>query len=581
MTARKQARTIRVQSKIARWIGCLVVAALLASADRASAMAILHFEDLDMGTSAVPGALDLLGLTEFTTTVTSVEDFRASLESGGPWNLVIFGEQNDRIFPGALATDLSTYVSDGGRVLGATWLSDSGFSALMQAQVMDTNSLTISTDANLVFAGVGSTIALVNPGWVQVWTRSWTPVDSALAAGTLGEGAAVIVGNEGRTILQGPLFDTFVDLSTGNRFVANEIQLLLCTVATCAAEGIECGTISFCGDTFTCGTCTDDGNPCTVTTCESGTCNPPGNRGAVCRASAGECDVAEICTGTSAECPEDSFVPAMTPCRPSAGVCDVAEMCTGTSATCPPDAFAPATTVCRAATDDCDRAETCTGSSASCPADELMPAGATCRAAQDACDEAEVCDGTTAGCPPDARKPQDASCVDDDPETGTSSCQGGTCVGVKTTVVVPPPLPVPPTLPPSQVKIMVDVTVPDTTGTTAAKVALEGTVDCDAIPLALQPKKCRQGGGTGAAYGARVESVTVRVTPLIKRKLGRSNSRSLSIGLPLTPLGRKLFAKLAANEQSRTLAVAVHADVRDRQGQRITAIFPVLLERHR
>ena len=38
---------------------------------------------------------------------------------------------------------------------------------------------------------------------------------------------------------------------------------------------------------------------------------------------------------------------------------------------------------------------------------------------------------------------------------------------------------------------------------TAAKVALEGTVDCDAIPLVLQPKKCRQGGGTGAAYGAR------------------------------------------------------------------------------
>src|SRR5262245_53195990 len=510
MIARKQTRANRMWSRIGKWIVCLVTAACLASANRASAVAILHFEDLDKGTSAVPGALDLLGLTEFTTTVTSAGDFVTNLESGSTWDIVIFGEQNRNIFTGSLAADLAAYVNTGGHVLGATWLSDSGFSALMQAQVVDTNALTITTDTNPVFAGMGPTIALQNAGWSVTWTQSWSPIGSAVAAGRLGEGAAVIVGNDGRTILQGPLFDGFVDGSVGNRFVANEIQLLLCTPATCDAEGITCGTIPGCGDTVTCGTCADDGNPCTVTTCEAGTCqHPPGNRGAICRASAGECDVAETCTGTSAECPADAFAPPTTPCRPSSGVCDVAEMCTGTSATCPADEFAPATTVCRTATDACDRAETCTGTSASCPPDELMPAGATCRAAQDACDEAEVCDGTTASCPPDARKPPNASCDDNDPET-TSSCQGDRCVGVKTTVVVPPPLPVPPTLPPSQVKIAVDVTVPDTTGTTAAKVTLQGTVDCDAIPLALQPKKCRQSGGT-AGNGARLDTVTVRV----------------------------------------------------------------------
>ena len=582
MTARKQARTNRMQSTIGRWIGCLVVAASLASADPASAIAILHFEDSDIGTSAVPGALDLLGLTQFTTTATSVDDFATSLESGGPWNLVIFGEQANRIFPGSLATDLTAYVSDGGHVLGATWLSDSGFSALMQAQLVDRNTLSITTDTNPVFSGMGPTIGLLNPGWSVTWTQSWSPIDSAVAAGTLGKGGAVIVGNEGRTVLQGPLFDTFADISGGNRFVANEIQVLLCTPETCAAEGISCGTIPGCGDTFTCGTCTEDGNPCTVATCEAGTCqNLPGNPGVVCRPSAGECDVAEACTGASAECPADAFVPATTQCRPSAGVCDVAETCTGTSATCPADQFASATTVCRDAADACDRAETCTGSSASCPADELMPADTVCRAAQDACDEAEMCDGTTASCPPDARKPENASCEDNNPETGTSSCQGGQCVGVKATVVVPPPPPVAPTLPPSQVKIAVDVTVPDTSGTTVAKVTLQGTVDCDAVPPALQPRKCRQSGGTGATYGARLDTVTVRVTPLIKRKLGRSDSRSLSIGLSLTPLGRKLFAKLQPDEQSRVLSVDVHADVRDRQGQGITAVFPVLLQRHR
>src|SRR5437867_1826287 len=52
--------------------------------------------------------------------------------------------------------------------------------------------------------------------------------------------------------------------------------------------------------------CTDDGNPCTLDQCSgtSSTCqHPAGNAGAVCRAAAGECDLAETCTGSSATCP--------------------------------------------------------------------------------------------------------------------------------------------------------------------------------------------------------------------------------------------------------------------------------------
>jgi hypothetical protein len=71
------------------------------------------------------------------------------------------------------------------------------------------------------------------------------------------------------------------------------------------------------------------------------TCQPPaGNAGAVCRAGAGVCDVAETCTGASTACPADAFVPASTVCRSSSGVCDPAESCTGSSATCPADVLA-------------------------------------------------------------------------------------------------------------------------------------------------------------------------------------------------------------------------------------------------
>src|SRR5437870_9584923 len=56
--------------------------------------------------------------------------------------------------------------------------------------------------------------------------------------------------------------------------------------------------------------CTDDDNPCTTDVC-NGTAgvpactHPAGNAGTVCRDSAGQCDVAETCTGTSAACPAD------------------------------------------------------------------------------------------------------------------------------------------------------------------------------------------------------------------------------------------------------------------------------------
>jgi Putative Ig domain len=136
--------------------------------------------------------------------------------------------------------------------------------------------------------------------------------------------------------------------------------------------------------------------------CDGGTCCTPACQYAtgVCRPAAGTCDVAESCTGTSAMCPPDGFVPSGTVCRASAGVCDIAETCTGSSANCPGDGFASGT-VCRASAGVCDVAETCTGSSASCPGDGLANPGTPCRAAAGDCDVVETCTGASASCPGD------------------------------------------------------------------------------------------------------------------------------------------------------------------------------------
>jgi hypothetical protein len=80
------------------------------------------------------------------------------------------------------------------------------------------------------------------------------------------------------------------------------------------------------------------------------------------------------------------LVAAATECRPSAGDCDVAESCTGASAVCPVDAFQPSSVECRASTALCDPAEVCTGSSAACPPDAVnqsAPVGPTITASHD------------------------------------------------------------------------------------------------------------------------------------------------------------------------------------------------------
>src|SRR5439155_456970 len=143
-----------------------------------------------------------------------------------------------------------------------------------------------------------------------------------------------------------------------------------------------------------------------------------------CRASAGVCDVAETCTGTSATCPSDTVLSSSTVCRAAAGVCDVAETCTGTSATCPSDTFLSSSTVCRAAVDVCDTAENCTGTSASCPADVLKAAGTVCRAAAAECDLAETCTGASTACPTDVFKASGTTCTDDGNVCTIDVCNG-------------------------------------------------------------------------------------------------------------------------------------------------------------
>lgn len=76
--------------------------------------------------------------------------------------------------------------------------------------------------------------------------------------------------------------------------------------------------------------CADDALPCTADVCDgAGSCiHPPDHAGAVCRAAAASCDVAETCDGASPDCPADALAPDGTGCSDGT-FCNGQETCAG------------------------------------------------------------------------------------------------------------------------------------------------------------------------------------------------------------------------------------------------------------
>ena len=144
-------------------------------------------------------------------------------------------------------------------------------------------------------------------------------------------------------------------------------------------------------------------------------------------------------------------------------------------------------------------------------------------------------------------------------------------------VTLQPQTPVPPNQSPKRVRIPLTLAVPGTKGKQATARA-QGLVKCSDVPPAFRPPQC----GTASALAGdglmmRVTSVFVRVTPPVRRSLGRTAARSVTMSLPLTKLGQRLFALLASKGEG--LTVQVQCRLRDRQGRQIDVAAPTTLMR--
>ena len=210
---------------------------------------------------------------------------------------------------------------------------------------------------------------------------------------------------------------------------------------------------------------------CAEATCVNADCGfGAKSAGTVCRAAAGECDIAEVCDGVALDCPPNRFAATGKACTNPAGgrgtcrdgVC-IPE-CT-TAAMCPaPPAFldcAQATcikgtcgigpkfgnTLCRPVAGICDFSELCNGTALTCPPDRFI-AGLPCGSPPGCRDKYTVrlqaiCSGGGATCPPPSTfdcRPYICSngncrtgCGSDDSLCyDTHYCTGGLCQPTKT-----------------------------------------------------------------------------------------------------------------------------------------------------
>jgi cysteine-rich repeat protein len=128
--------------------------------------------------------------------------------------------------------------------------------------------------------------------------------------------------------------------------------------------------------------------------CDDGNRAPADGCNALCKVETacgnGAVERGEACDGGPCCTNECALAPAVAVCRPTAGECDLPERCTGTTATCPPDT--KSATLCRPAAGLCDAPETCDGVADVCPADGDRPAGTACSDG-DTCTGPDACDG--------------------------------------------------------------------------------------------------------------------------------------------------------------------------------------------
>lgn len=191
----------------------------------ASAASILYYNDAIVGTDRMGGALATFSGTHTVNTVGSSSTFASAIATGG-YDLGIFMVQGSgsTSYAGGINA-LGTFVAGGGLSIYTDWSRNDTYAALFEADwTGGTNDGQVTVTDSFLATAITNPISLTNPGW-GVYSMDVDGPDVA-AIFSDGEGA-IAIGNDGRSITNGFLTDTFSNGSQGVQLYVNEIDYLL------------------------------------------------------------------------------------------------------------------------------------------------------------------------------------------------------------------------------------------------------------------------------------------------------------------------------------------------------------------
>ncbi len=184
---------------------------------------ILYYVDGNDSTDNMAGALSALSGTYTTTIATSQTDFAAKIATGN-YDLGIFSAQYsyDPSYSTALSA-LATSVSAGRKAIVSSWYhwTSTDITPFGAAFTGSANESTVSVTLPAFAAGFEGPVGLSGYGIFS------TGLNGSSVAATFGSGqAAIVVGNGGRSIVNGFLNDTASNGPQGVQLYVNEINYL-------------------------------------------------------------------------------------------------------------------------------------------------------------------------------------------------------------------------------------------------------------------------------------------------------------------------------------------------------------------
>ncbi|MCC7010020.1 MAG: PEP-CTERM sorting domain-containing protein [Acidobacteria bacterium] len=176
-------------------------------------------------------------LEEFTNTVGNYDLGILFLQQTGKFDSPTAAAEYDAAFAA-----LATAVANGKRAIVDDWGGDNGVAPpalfsnthLENGLGTDYTGYTAETESFTVFApsllfNLNASVDLFDPGWTVPIYGLTVPQGSTCGARFSNNDCAIVFGNDGRTIVNGFLNDTFVSETQGKQLYINEINTLLAT----------------------------------------------------------------------------------------------------------------------------------------------------------------------------------------------------------------------------------------------------------------------------------------------------------------------------------------------------------------